>query len=1080
MVRCERRQDIAVIGMGCRFPGAKNPEEFWQLLKIGKDAITEVPSQRWSIEKYYHQDPDSPGRMTSRWGGFLSNIDQFDANFFGISPRECQHIDPQQRLVLEVAWEALEDGGIIPETLSGSQTGVFLGLTNQDYHRLLYQQIDRCDAYYSTGTSGAIASNRLSYLLNLQGPSFTVDTACSSSLVAIHLACQSLKAQESDLAIAGAVNLIITPEQTIAFSKTRMMAPDGRCKTFDASANGYVRSEGCGVVVLKRLEDAIREGDRIHGIIRGTAINQDGLSQGLTAPNGLAQQKVIRQALANAGVNPSEISYVETHGTGTALGDPIEVRSLKKVLMEGRNPDQPCWLGSVKTNIGHLESAAGMAGLIKTILCLQKREIPPILHFKQLNPYISLKNTTFSIPTSCEPWLVEGSRLAGVSSFSFGGTNGHVVVEEVSIVEDKENINEERPLHLLTLSAKTEKGLGHLIQDYCTYLQSHGDVLLGDLCFSANTGRSLFQYRLGMVSQSTEGLTQQLQGLMRGETIAGCFTGEVTEESDPSVAFLFTGQGSQYLNMGRELYETCSIFRDIIDECDRILESYLDESLVKVLYEGTDHNHLHQTIYTQPALFSLEYALAKLWEFWGVKPDVVMGHSVGEYVAACLAEVFSLEDGLKLIAARGKLMQSLPQNGSMVAVLGTLEQIEPMIKDYQNKVAIAAINGANSLVISGEKETINYILESLEKQQIKSKKLTVSHAFHSPLMQPILEGFREIAEEISYHLPQIKIISNVTGQPIVEEIATADYWVNHIISPVNFKDSVETLLEENCDIFLEVGAKPILLGMSRGMIEAKNPSTYFLSSLRPGKSDWQQMLDSLAQLSVTGCKINWHHFDQDYQRHRISIPTYPWQRSHYWFEGVSQVSRPSLYFQGNDGLVTKSTNQSEIKEKQKIFSLKNRQKVDSSQFINQLRNSFKNEQLSLIVDYIQEQIAIVLGLDKSQAPGKKVGFFQMGMDSLMAVELRNRLERTFGFAMSTSLAFNYPNIEALAGYLLDQLNHQWKEKEGRRQTPPYPPKGGRAGGRRPKLEEIARKIQSYSDEEVEKMLIKKIETILTK
>ncbi|EAZ91778.1 type I polyketide synthase [Crocosphaera chwakensis] len=1075
MVRDQQRQEIAIIGVGCRFPGAKNSEEFWQLLKTGQDVISEVPLQRWNIEKYYHQNPEIPGRMNTRWGGFLSNIDQFDAHFFGISPRECQHIDPQQRLMLEVAWEALEDGGIIPETLSGTQTGVFLGLTNQDYQRLLYQHIDHCDAYYSTGTSGAIASNRLSYLLNLQGPSFTVDTACSSSLVAVHLACQSLKQQESDLAIAGAVNLIITPEQTVAFSKTRMMAPDGRCKTFDSSANGYVRSEGCGIVVLKRLEDAMQDGDRIHGIIRGTAINQDGLSQGLTAPNGLAQQQVIRQALANAGVKPSEISYVETHGTGTALGDPIEVRSLKKVLMEGRNPDQTCWLGSVKTNIGHLESAAGMAGLIKTILCLQKREIPPVLHFKELNPYISLKNSTFSIPTTCEPWSVEGSRIAGVSSFSFGGTNGHVIVEEVSVLESREQGKGsgenyfERLLHLLTLSTKTEKGLGHLVQDYCTYLQSHQDLSLGNICFSANTGRSRrdplggapFQYRLAIVSESTEGLTQQLQGLIRGEMVTGCFGGQVTEENDPKIVFLFTGQGSQYVNMGRELYESCSFFRNIIDECNEILKAYLDKDLVNILYKEIGNSLLDQTIYTQPALFSIEYALAKLWQFWGVDPTVVMGHSVGEYVAACIAGVFSLKDGLKLIAARGRLMQSLPQNGSMVAVLATLEKIEPMINSYQDKVAIAAINGSNSLVISGEKEAINSIIKNLDEQNIKTKQLTVSHAFHSPLMQPILAEFKELAQEISYQLPQISIISNVTGKPITEEIAKADYWVNHIISPVNFKDSVETLLEGDYNTFLEIGAKPILLGMSRGIVENKNQSICYLPSLRPSNSNWQQMLESLAKLSIQGYEINWYHFDQDYQRHRVSIPTYPWQRSRYWFEGVSQSSNSSL---------PTPLSQTEYNYSSEVSLLNNRKQIDSSQLMSQLKNSFKNEQLSLIIDYIQEQVAIILGLDKSQAPGKRVGFFQMGMDSLMAVEFRNRLERTFGFAMSTSLAFNYPNIEALSGYLLERLNHRWKKEKGRRQE---------AEGRSLELEKIARKIESYSDEDVEKMIIEKIYNILT-
>ncbi|WP_107666514.1 type I polyketide synthase [Cyanothece sp. BG0011] len=1104
MVNNKSRKDIAIIGMGCRFPGAKHPQEFWELLKTGKNAVTEVPLQRWDIEKYYHQDPDIPGTMNTRWGGFLHNIDQFDAHFFGISPRECQHLDPQQRLILEVAWEALEDGGIIPETLSGSQTGVFMGLSNQDYHRLLYQDAARCDAYCSTGTSPAIAANRLSYLLNLQGPSLTLDTACASSLVAVHLACGSLQQKESNLALVGGVNLIISPNQTIAFSRNRMMSPDGKCKTFDAGANGYVRGEGCGVVVLKPLEDAIRDGNNIKAIIRGSAINQDGLSQGLTAPNSLAQQRVIRQALANAEVNPSDISYVETHGTGTSLGDPIEVKSLKKVLMKGRNTEQTCWLGSVKTNIGHLESAAGIAGLIKTVLCLQNREIPAVLHFEALNPYISLKKTTFVIPTTCEPWNIQqGSRLAGVSSFSFGGTNAHLIVEEAAVLGDQNNAdiaknNIERPVHLLTLSAKTQKALGNLVQDYYSYLQSPQTPTLADICFSANTGRSTFEYGLAIVSQSLEQLKQQLEGLMRGETVVGCFQGQITEESDPRVAFLFTGQGSQYVNMGQQLYETSPIFRQVIDECDHILKPYLDDPPLAPPYQGGGIDDpplappyqgggiddpplappyqgggIDETIYTQPALFSIEYALAKLWQSWGVHPTVVMGHSVGEYVAACIAGVFSLEDGLKLIAARGKLMQALPKNGSMVAVLGTLEQVDSIIKPYEDKVAIAAINGPRSLVISGENKAINEVIKGLKEQEIKTKKLIVSHAFHSPLMQPMLEEFKKVAEEINYSLPNIEIISNVTGCSIKEEMTKPDYWVNHVTSPVNFYGGFQSLLKEDCDILLEIGAKPILLTMGRMIIEDKQEKTYhYLPSLRPGKADWEQMLESLAQLSIKGYQINWQQFEQDYNRSFVSIPTYPWQRSRYWFEESSS----DLKTQETSNLSRKIE-----RIKNKINIVNHDSSLENSEFVEQIKNSFKNEQLLLIIEYVQEQVALVLGLDKSQAPGAKVGFFQMGMDSLMAVELRNKLEATFGLALSTTLAFTYPNIQTLSTYLLERLNQRWKREKlrgGRHKFPLDKLQKNRKIKTNKSLHSLVKEINQYSDEEVEALIKKKITEIL--
>ncbi len=1089
MFKNKSRKDIAIIGMGCRFPGAKNPQEFWELLKTGKNAVTEVPLQRWDIEKYYHQDPDIPGTMNTRWGGFLDNIDQFDAHFFGISPRECQHIDPQQRLILEVAWEALENGGIIPETLSGSQTGVFIGLSNQDYHRLLYQDGTRCDAYCSTGTSPAIAANRLSYLLNLQGPSLTLDTACASSLVAVHLACRSLQQKESNLALVGGVNLIISPNQTIAFSRNRMMSPDGKCKTFDAKANGYVRGEGCGVVVLKPLEDAIKDGNKIQAIIRGSAINQDGLSQGLTAPNSLAQQRVIRQALANAEVKPSDISYVETHGTGTSLGDPIEVKSLKKVLMKGRNVEDTCWLGSVKTNIGHLESAAGIAGLIKTVLCLQNREIPAVLHFKQLNPYISLKKTSFVIPTTCEPWkITEGSRLAGVSSFSFGGTNAHIILEEAAVLGHQktpniEKNNIERPVHILTLSAKTQKALGNLVQYYYSYLPSQQSIessptpTLADICLSANTGRSQFEYRLAIVSQSIDQLKQQLEGIMRGGTVAGCFQGQVTEESDPNVAFLFTGQGSQYVKMGQDLYKTSPKFRQVIDECDRILNPYLDESLINILYKRIDNSLLDETIYTQPALFSLEYALAKLWQSWGVNPTVVMGHSVGEYVAACLAEVFSLEDGLKLIAARGKLMQSLPKNGSMVAVLATLEQVNNVIRPYQDKVAIAAINGGNNLVISGENKALEEVVEILNNKEIKIRKLAVSHAFHSPLMQPILEDFRKVAENINYSLPKIEIISNVTKSSIKEEMTKPEYWVNHVTLPVNFYGGFGSLLKQDCDIFLEIGAKPILLSMGRMIIENNQEKAYhYLPSLRPGKADWEQMLESLGQLSVKGYRINWHKFEQDYVRCAVSIPTYPWQRSRYWFKEYSH----NLQTQ-EDSNLSRKREQEKAQIQNNINIVNHHYPSEKSDFINHIKNSFKNEQILLIIEYLQEQVALVLGLDKSQAPGPKVGFFQMGMDSLMAVELRNKLEATFGLALSTTLAFNYPNIQALSTYLLERLNQRWKREKLQGEKKKFSlnsSQKNRTIKTNKNLHSLAKEINQYSDEEVEALVKQKISEIL--
>lgn len=896
-------EPIAIVGIGCRFPGASSPEAFWHLLHHGIDAISEVPTQRWDVDSLYDPEPATPGKMSTRYGGFIEGVDSFDPSFFGISPREAERIDPQQRVVLKVAWEALENAGIPPSNLSGSQTGVFIGIGNYDYGILISKDLDRINAYDGTGNTLGIAANRLSYLLNLRGPSLAIETSCSSSLVAIHLACRSLQNAESDLCLVGAVSLMLSPQQTIIYSQARMMALDGHCKTFDASADGYVRGEGCGIVVLKRLSDAVRDGDRIQAVIRGSAINQDGLSNGLTAPNGPSQQAVIRQALENAGVEPAQISYVEAHGTGTSLGDPIEVRSLKAVLGEGRSIDQPCLIGSVKTNIGHLEAAAGMASLLKVVLALQHKQIPAHLHLKELNPYISLSGTPFAIPTELQPWTVSTEpRLAGISSFGFGGTNGHIIVEEAplqiqnlkfQIPNSKDSI--ERPLHLLSLSAKSEQGLQDLAQRYEAFLAPHPELSLADICFTASTGRSHFEHRLAVTAESVEQLQQQLNTFLARQQPNGLVTRQVLNRKQPKIAFLFTGQGSQYVEMGRELYQTQPTFRQTLQQCDEILRPYLKKSLLEVIYKSNNDTGilLDETAYTQPALFALEYALYKLWQSWGVQPAVVMGHSVGEYVAACVAGVFSLEDGLKLIAARGRLMQALPANGMMAVVMASPEQVAEKIAPYcadislaqETLVSIAAINGPKSVVLSGKRQMVEAICQSLKASGVKTKPLTVSHAFHSPLMAPMMEEFAAVAKTVNYALPQIKLISNVTGKLASEEVANAEYWCNHVLQPVLFDRGMQTLMQQKSNVLLEIGPKPTLLVMGRQCLsEAEVEKLVWLPSLRQGQSDWQQLLQSLGELYVQGVAIDWKGFDRDYIRKRVALPTYPFQEQRYWVE----------------------------------------------------------------------------------------------------------------------------------------------------------------------------------------------------
>ncbi|MDE5124622.1 MAG: type I polyketide synthase, partial [Trichodesmium sp. St19_bin1] len=629
-------------------------------------------------------DKNQPGKISSRYGGFISEVDKFDADFFLISPREAIHIDPQQRILLEENWKALENAGINPESLSGTETGVFVGIAFHDYERLQYKHNQEQDLnmYFATGSSSAIGAGRLSYFLKLNGPAITVDTACSSSLSAVHLACQSIRNGECELALASGVNLLLSPELSISFSQAGMLSPDGRCKTFDASANGYVRSEGCGVVVLKSLKQAIADRDRILAVVQGTAINQDGGSNGLTAPNQSAQEAVIKKALSVARISAERVSYVEAHGTGTSLGDPVEIKALETVYGENRSSERPLTIGSVKTNIGHTEAVAGIAGLIKVVLSLQNKYIPPNLHLKELNPYMSLAGIPAMIPMEGKPWeKYDGSenRVAGVSSFGFSGTNAHVILEEVPTQIQTQNLDEQP--HLFTLSAKTEKALNELVSHYQNYLETHVGTFrqtsLADVCYTANTGRAQFNHRLGIIATNLQELTTKLLGHKAEEKIVGLFSGKVSSEgSPPKIAFLFTGQGSQYINMGRQLYEQAPTFRQALEQCDQILQPYLETSILEIIYPKDEQKSslVDQTAYTQPAIFALEYALFKLWDSWGIKPNVVMGHSVGEYVAACIAGVFSLEDGLKLIAMRGKLMQKLPSGGEMVSVMASESQ----------------------------------------------------------------------------------------------------------------------------------------------------------------------------------------------------------------------------------------------------------------------------------------------------------------------------------------------------------------------------------------------------------------------
>ncbi|KRB18224.1 type I polyketide synthase [Rhizobacter sp. Root16D2] len=888
------REPIAIVGIGCRFPGGVDtPEKFWALVRDGVDAITEVPAERWSIDDWYHPDPDHPGTMNTRFGGFVGPVDGFDAHFFGVSPREALSMDPQQRLLLEVAWQALEHAGINPERVAGSRTGVFVGMSAGDYWQLLRQGgVDSYDAYTASGIAHSIASGRLSYVLGARGPSVSVDTACSSSMVAIHQAVHSLRRGECDQALAGGVNLVLSPEITVALSRSHMMAPDGRCKAFDARADGFVRGEGCGLLVLKRLADAQADGDTVIALIRGSAANQDGRSNGLTAPNGPSQEAVLRDALADARVLPAEVGVVEAHGTGTSLGDPIEVQALGAVMGEGRAADAPLLLGSVKANVGHLEAAAGVAAVIKMAMALQQAQVPGQIHLQQPNPFIPWDELPVRVPTALAPWPEQAGspRIGGVSSFGFSGTNVHLVMAAMTTPRPadtpatppggaraglgaaRRSARDPRAMQLLTLTAKQPAALRELVQQHLPLLND--DASLADLAFSANTGRARFAQRVAVSAATPAEARERLSAWLAGDDAPGVTAGTAPARA-PKLAFLFTGQGSQSIGMARGLYDGEPVFRDALDRCAAGLQ--LPIPLLDVLFrEGAP---LDDTAYTQPALFAVEYALATLWQSWGVQPQAVMGHSVGELVAACIAGVFSLDDALRLVAGRGRLMGALPRNGAMLSVMASEARIADLLAPWRREVSVAAVNGPDNIVISGLAMAVDAIATQLQAAGLDVTRLKVSHAFHSPLMAPMLDEFERVAEGIAYSAPRIDLVSNVTGRPIGAEIATARYWREHVMAAVQFAPAMQALADGGCELFVEIGPHPTLLGLGRACLPERGT---WLPSLRRGKDDLAQMLDSLGQLFAQGVEIDWAAFDAGRGARRVALPSYPFQRERYW------------------------------------------------------------------------------------------------------------------------------------------------------------------------------------------------------
>ncbi|HRI66025.1 MAG TPA: type I polyketide synthase [Polyangium sp.] len=880
-------EPIAVIGKGCRFPGGgAGPEAFWQVLEKGIDAVQEIPNSRWPRSAI-------PGeRQEARWAALLDDLEGFDASFFGISPREAETLDPQQRLLLETTWEALENAGERPDALVGSRTGVFIGICNTDYRFVVTEaRADHYDAYCATGTVYCTTAGRVSFVFGLQGPAISMDTACSSSLVAIAQACQSLRAGDSNLAIAGGVNVILSPLTMAQLLETQALSPDGRCKALDARANGFVRGEGCGLFVLKRLSDALRDGDTIHGLILAWAINQDGRSTGLTTPNVLSQQDMLRQTLTRAKLMPADIGYVEMHGTGTALGDPIEAEALRDVLGAPRPDGSKCVLGAVKTNIGHLEGAAGAAGIMKILLSFEHERIPKNLHFRRLNPRISFDGTPFVVPTESMVWQRgDKPRRAGVSSFGISGTNAHIILEEPPARR-----TEPQPtgstIFLLPLSAKSPRALSTTVKNYSKWLSAGEDPPLSDVVYTASVRRMHHEYRLAIVGRSREEFVKTLDAVARGEFPSGVVQGQVLAHDAPQVVFVFSGQGSQWAGMGTSLFQDEPIFRTKIEEIDALMRNHASINLLDILRAPEDLSRLDETEIVQPALFAIQVGLFELFKSWGINPGAVIGHSVGEVAAAHVCGAISLEEAVRLVVVRGRVMQKATGHGKMVWVALPVRDVEEAIRARNANVAIAAINDPGSVVLSGETRAIDTLIAEFEAQGIGTRPLRVNYAFHSPQMEPLAIELSALLKSIDARSAELPMYSTVTGGLIDGTSLGVDYWRRNVRATVNFCQAVHSALDDGYRVIVEIGAHPVLLANLEQCALDKKIAVRLTSTLRRNADERRAVLEAVASLHVDGVVCDWKQLNPSGGR-VVSLPSYPWQRERYWIKNTRKRPLP--------------------------------------------------------------------------------------------------------------------------------------------------------------------------------------------
>jgi myxalamid-type polyketide synthase MxaD len=883
-------EPIAIVGMSCRLPGGvESPAALWDVLRNGVDAIGEIPRDRWDVERYYDPRPATPGKIMTRFGGFIERIDTFDAEFFGISPREAERIDPQQRLLLEMAWEAFADAGLTRSRLATAETGVFVGQWLQDYEARLFEDAAGADFYMTTGSGRYSSSGRLSYYFGLQGPSVTLDTACSSSLVAVHLACQSLRTEECQVALAAAANVVLQPHISIAYSQSRMMASDGRCKFGDARADGYVRSDGAAGIVLKRLSRAQADGDRIHALIRGSAVNNDGRSSGfLASPGQPGQEDMLRKAYRAAGVDPATVDYVEAHGTGTSAGDPVELGALGAIVGTGRPSDRPCIVGSVKTNIGHTEAAAGLAGLMKVVLAMRHSTIPASLHFEQPNPSVPWSELGLRVSSESMPWPTRpGPALAGVSAFGITGTNAHVVLESAPGLTPRQSPCVPSRPRVFTISARSAASLADAARRYDSLLGDSSDEQFAEIAFTAATRREHLDYRLAVVASTAREAREGLAGYLRGETVDHVTSGPPADGT-ARIVFVFPGQGSQWPGMGRELMQREPAFRDAILACEAAFRPYVNWSLTEQIVGGPGMERFEDIDVVQPTLFAIEVALAAVWRALGIKPDAVVGHSMGEVAAAYVAGRLNLADASRVICTRSALMKRVAGEGEMALVGLSLADANTAIAGYEDRLSVAASNGPRTSVLSGEPLALGAILRTLQAKNVFCRSVKVDVAAHSPHMDPLQNDLRQALVGITPQTGAVRFYSTVSGAADVA-ICDADYWAANLRQPVLFADAVRRVVADNPServLFLELSPHPILTSAVEQTLEDAGRDDRAICSGRRGGPEQAVLLASLGRLHALGATVDWPHFYAGAENSVVDLPTYPWQRNRYWLESA--------------------------------------------------------------------------------------------------------------------------------------------------------------------------------------------------